>query len=356
LDSQTTPGAVPAQFRLRLSVSPGNAQELELWRFGMSPLFDLDAGDEEARAAFKVEFTSYQFADLAISAGASSAATLERSAQTIARSGLDNIGVTTYFAGGCELDAEGRLAEVHPGDVCILDLARRCTLRCPDYAGLTIVLPRALLAPLIPNLDDLHGLVLTKGTPLATMLVHHLQILFREASSLGVTEARAAARGTAALIAAFAGALANGRDDCARAATAASLHALRRAVDANLDNPDLGPEFLLQQAGVSRATLYRLFEPIGGVREYIRQRRLARAYQMITDPTRVRMRVGSIATHCGFSNDSVFSRAFREAYGLSPSELRDASSRANTAGPDYSQENGFQLMNRWLIGMEAAGR
>jgi AraC-like DNA-binding protein len=77
---------------------------------------------------------------------------------------------------------------------------------------------------------------------------------------------------------------------------------------------------------------------------------------MITDPTRVRMRVGSIATHCGFSNDSVFSRAFREAYGLSPSELRDASSRANTAGPDYSQENGFQLMNRWLIGMEAAGR
>jgi hypothetical protein len=255
LDSQTTPGAVPAQFRLRLSVSPGNAQELELWRFGMSPLFDLDAGDEEARAAFKVEFTSYQFADLAISAGASSAATLERSAQTIARSGLDNIGVTTYFAGGCELDAEGRLAEVHPGDVCILDLARRCTLRCPDYAGLTIVLPRALLAPLIPNLDDLHGLVLTKGTPLATMLVHHLQILFREASSLGVTEARAAARGTAALIAAFAGALANGRDDCARAATAASLHALRRAVDANLDNPDLGPEFCSRPACHARRSI-----------------------------------------------------------------------------------------------------
>ena len=356
MESQTTPGAVPAQFRLKLTVSPGNAQELELWRFGMSPLFDLDAGDEEARAAFKVDFTSYQFADLAISAGASSAATLERSAQTIARSGLDNIGVTTYFAGGCELDAEGRVTEVHPGDVFILDLARRCTVRSPDYASLTIVLPRAMLEPLLPNLDELHGLVLKKGTPLATMLVHHLQILFREAPALGVAEARAAARGTAALIAVFAGASVNGRDDSAQAATAASLQALRRAVEANLANRDLGPELLSQHAGVSRATLYRLFEPIGGVREYIRQRRLARAYQMITDPARARMRVGTIAADCGFTSDSVFSRAFREAYGLSPSELRRASSRANAAGPDFSQENGFKLMNRWLTGMEVAGR
>jgi AraC-like DNA-binding protein len=346
----------PAQFRLKLSVSPGNAHEFDLWRFGMSPMFSIDARDPDARSAFEVDFTSYQFGDLAISRGSSSAATFERTAQTIARSGLDNIGVVTYLAGGCNLDADERLTEVHPGDVCILDMTRRTIVRGPDYESLAVVLPRALLEPLLPNLDDLHGLILKKETPLAIMLVDHLRSLFREAPSLGLGDARAAARGTAALIAAFAGALANGRDTSAQAAAAASLQPLRRTIEANLANRDLGPEFLSRHAGVSRATLYRLFEPIGGVRAYIQQRRLTRAYQMITDPAHARLRVGTIAAHCGFSNDSVFSRAFREAYGVSPSDLRNASGRRDASDLGLFQDSGFTTMNRWLIGMDAAGR
>jgi AraC-like DNA-binding protein len=324
----------------------------------MSPMFSIDARDPDARSAFEVDFTSYQFGDLAISRGSSSAATFERTAQTIARSGLDNIGVVTYLAGGCNLDADGRLTEVHPGDVCILDMTRRTIVRGPDYESLAVVLPRALLEPLLPNLDDLHGLILKKETPLAIMLVDHLRSLFREAPSLGLGlgDARAAARGTAALIAAFAGALANGRDTSAQAAAAASLQPLRRTIEANLANRDLGPEFLSRHAGVSRATLYRLFEPIGGVRAYIQQRRLTRAYQMITDPAHARLRVGTIAAHCGFSNDSVFSRAFREAYGVSPSDLRNASGRRDASDLGLFQDSGFTTMNRWLIGMDAAGR
>jgi AraC-like DNA-binding protein len=73
---------------------------------------------------------------------------------------------------------------------------------------------------------------------------------------------------------------------------------------------------------MSRATLYRVFEQLGGVRRYIQQRRLKGAYQRLTDPVHASERIGTIAAGFGFGNDSAFSRAFRETYGMSPTNLR----------------------------------
>jgi AraC-like DNA-binding protein len=356
--SQTTeyPDKTPAQFRLTLSVTPGNKREFELWRSGLSPMFAMDARAPRSRSSFGVETTSYQFADVAIAAGSSSAAAFDRTTQTIARSGLDNICLIFYLAGGCALDVEGRAAEVNTGDICILDMTRRSALRAPDFNNLSVILPRALLAPLVPNFDVLHGLILRRSSPLNTMLASHLRALFAEAPSLGVQDVRAAVRGTAALIAEFAGASPNGRAAAAQVGAVASLQAVRRIIEANLANPELGPEYLCRQLGMSRAKLYRQFEPIGGVREYIQQRRLMRAYQTITNPAHAHERVGGIAARCGFSNDSVFSRAFREAYGMSPTDLRNAPGRADKTDPGLSEDNNFRTMNRWLLGMDAAGR
>jgi AraC-like DNA-binding protein len=348
--------ATAAQFRLNFSVAPGNTHQFELWRFGLSPLFAMDARDARARSAFEVEATSYQFADVAISYGSSSAAKFERSTQTIARSGLDNICLVVHLDGGCDLDVYGRSTEVHPGDVFFLDLTRSCTIRSPDYKSLSIVMSRALLEPLLPDLDSLHGLILPRASPLNAMVVSHLQTLYAEVPALGLQDFRAAARGTAALVAALAGASANGREASSQTAAVASLQALRPVVEANLANPDLGPAFLCRKLGMSRATLYRLFEPLGGVRRYIQQRRLTRAYQTITDPAHAGERIGTIAARYGFSNDSVFSRAFREAYGMSPTDLRNVTGRYDSAKPGASNDSDFITMNRWLLGMDAAGR
>jgi hypothetical protein len=194
----------PNQFRLDVSVTPGNAREFDLWRSGMAPLFAMDSADSEARSSFGAQMTSYQFADVAIASGQASAATFERTAPLIARSGIDNIAVLVYTKGGCALDVEGRAAEVRAGDICFLDLSRPVNLRAPDYESLTLILPRAALAPSLADLDGLHGQVLQKSNPLNTILVNHLRTLFAQAPSLSAADGRAAAKGTAALIAAFA--------------------------------------------------------------------------------------------------------------------------------------------------------
>ncbi len=349
-------GAPSASFRLNFSVTPGNTHEFDLWRFGLSPLFAMDARVPLARSSFAVEATSYQFADVALSLGSSSGVTLKRTTQTIARSGLDNIAVVVHLIGGCDLNADGLCVDVLAGDIFFLDLSRRSTIEAPDYRSLTIVLPRVSLEPFLPNLDRLHGLVLPRSSPLNTMLLNHLQTLAAEVPGLGLQDARAAARGTAALIAALVSTSSNGRGAPSGTAKIASLQMLRSLVESNLGKPDLGPEFLCRELGMSRATLYRLFEPLGGVSRYIQQRRLTRAFQTITDPAHAGDRVSTIAGRYGFRNDTVFSRAFREAYGMSPTDSRNASGRSDQAEPGVSNDSNFITMNRWLLGLDAAGR
>lgn len=352
----TEPGPGSHSLRLDFKVNPGNKRELELWQFALSPMHAMSLPDRSARSSFEVNMTSYQFADIAAASGSSSAALFKRTTQAVARSGLDNICVLTHLTGGFELTVDGRSVEVQPGDICLLDLARESALRTPHYTSLAAIMPRALLAPLVKNIDSLHGLVLKRASPLAAMLGQHLQTLFREAPALDATEARTAARGTAALVATFAEAHAKKDRASARADDVASLRALRHTIEKNIGNPQLGPDLLCSHAGVSRATLYRLFEPVGGVREYIQQRRLTRAFQMLTDPARSYERVSAIASSCGFSNDSVFSRAFRDAYGMTPSALRDTAGEGASPHQGSELESSFVTMNRWLMGLGLAGR
>jgi AraC-like DNA-binding protein len=53
--------------------------------------------------------------------------------------------------------------------------------------------------------------------------------------------------------------------------------------------------------GLSRSALYRLFAPIGGISDYIRQRRLARARLALNASARGRGGIGKIARQFGFS-------------------------------------------------------
>jgi AraC-like DNA-binding protein len=347
---------MPSQFRLDLSVQPGNAREFDLWRSGMSPLFAMDAPDAEARSSFGAQLTSYQFADVAIVSGRSSAATFQRTAQHIARSGIDSIGLVVYAEGGCALGVEGRAAEVHAGDVCFLDLSRPISIKAPDYESLTLMLPRAALQQHIGDLDGLHGQILKKTSPLSGILVGHLRALFEAAPLLDATDGRAAANGTAALIAAFGGPSANGRDAIVQSKSMTSLNAIRQLIEANLPRLDLGPDFICGQLGISRAKLYRVFEPMDGVSHYILQRRLTLAHQLIANPANTHHRIGAIAARCGFANVSVFSRSFRQSYGMSPTELLRASERAEPADVRFSGESGFGTMSRWLLGLDTMGR
>jgi AraC-like DNA-binding protein len=103
----------------------------------------------------------------------------------------------------------------------------------------------------------------------------------------------------------------------------AMIGEVRRYIDHHLHEPDLTPQRIGQALGLSRSTLYAVCKPMGGVAAFIRKRRLRFIHAILTDP-RDRRRIAEIAEQYGFASAAHFSRAFRQAYGYSPREAREA--------------------------------
>jgi len=103
--------------------------------------------------------------------------------------------------------------------------------------------------------------------------------------------------------------------------------AARDFIDQNLSDPELSPAKIQAHVGVSRAMVYRLFEPVGGVSAYARRRRLDYAVIAVAAAARTGRSLSQVAYGHGFRSDSNFSRAFRARFGIPPGELKSDEAR-----------------------------
>lgn len=125
-----------------------------------------------------------------------------------------------------------------------------------------------------------------------------------------------------------------------------------RAIDAKLADPGLSPEYLCKSVGVSRSRLYRIFEPAGGISNYIRRKRLLETRRALADNANVQS-IAQIAENMGFTDPSTYSRMFKREFGLSPKEVR-ALGWQGMLHPDALDMNpvasGNRTLNTLLIG------
>ena len=89
----------------------------------------------------------------------------------------------------------------------------------------------------------------------------------------------------------------------------------------NLADPNLCASQIAAEHNVSVRTLHRLFSATGqGVAEHIRNLRLERIKTELADPTSRRYTISALARKWGFLDPSTFSRAFKDAYGITARE------------------------------------
>jgi AraC-like DNA-binding protein len=156
-------------------------------------------------------------------------------------------------------------------------------------------------------------------TPRGGLLQAGLASVFDEIRTLDRSDAPGVAAAVKGLVqGVIAGGLGAEHADQTRHARIAAMKAF---IDQNLVEPGLGIDMLLEKFGASRATIYRDFAPDGGLQNFIRSRRLHRAYRTLSEAAPTHGAVLAIAEACGFETLAHFSRSFREHFGKRPSDV-----------------------------------
>ena len=231
-----------------------------------------------------------------------------------------------------------------PGNIYAVNLAFETEAQSTAAAAQSLVLPRELLRSDLAYLIDASGALFAENSAGARIFCDHMSSLDRHLGAASVREIPALIQATLGLL----DSLASHGDIESGPARNATLRSLCRHIDRHLGDPGLGVDSLCRAFHCSRATLYRLFRPLGGVREYIQRRRLMACFRAIVSPKNEHRGIFDIALDHGFVSPSHFSSLFRAHFGLSPRAVREA-------GPGMALA-GYGLGDDWLSRLTLPGR
>jgi AraC-like DNA-binding protein len=244
----------------------------------------------------------------------------------VADNGGDDVLLGLSLTGISIAHARGREVTIDERSSVLLSRADTGLVIHPGHSRLMgFAVSRALLAPLVPGLDDAVMRPIARNTEPMRLLAGYGDLL------AGITLADAAVRHVAVthvhdLIALAIGA---SRDAAAiaegRGLRAARLKAVKADIAERLGNGDLTVAEVASRHRVSPRYVQMLFEGEGTTfSQYVLNQRLARAHRLLTDPRAAGLSITAIAFEAGFSDLSHFNRAFRRLYGASPSGVRAA--------------------------------
>jgi AraC family transcriptional activator of tynA and feaB len=296
----------------------------EFWRETVLNRSDVDFLPDAAVSGFSASIWGTIGGGAELRYGRLAAGTLHRRAERCRRDGGDEILLSAIVSTNDQVryrDSSSAFA-VPAGRFLITDMSVPFALEMGRFRSINFRLPRAAVVRAVGTWPArLRGRLLP-ATPLTSLLFEQM-VRFADAMPGMDDAARQVALDVTADFA-----LGVLRLETRSAAWEEGAHscalwpAAKRFVERNLDRADLGPAVLARALKCSRSQLYRLFASHDtAVMDHIRDRRLARCREMLSDPS-CRLPVAEIASLCGMDNPSAFSRAFRQRYGCSPGEMR----------------------------------
>lgn len=107
--------------------------------------------------------------------------------------------------------------------------------------------------------------------------------------------------------------------------------AILNFVEDNLTSGTLTPSFLADRFAVSRATLYRIFQDLGGIANHVVLRRLDACYAALLKTGGAPGAVCEIADRFGFYDAAHFAHRFKHYFGQSPKRIADLGRWTNYA-------------------------
>ncbi len=294
------------------------ATALDQWRSNLSQSWDMSLVDEAAAPHFVADVSMWRMDGLIVgNAHFGPTQTRMRREKNIRADQFDHYRVLLMRSGHFACDADGVQLRLAPGQWVLTDMALPESSESACASTVAYV-PREMLEAALPRATSLHGLAPRNAC--AALLGEHLRSLQDNLSAATTGELPFLSRATVNLIAAS---LAASTDNLALARPAIDSALLRRArrhIEERLTDEDLSAEQLCVALKVSRSTLYRLFEPLGGVAQHVRERRLGRLHEILSRAGE-RPQIARLAESHGFKSAAHFSKAFRQRFGYSAREV-----------------------------------
>lgn len=293
--------------------------------------------EAERKQPFESSSRAYQLNELIFSSSLTNTyrATLTRSAELARASAWNYVLLLLYREEPVSLKTEHGEFDIEPDQLVFVDLSKPISIYAKSTNLLSLNIPTALLSPLVKIRDDMHGTVLREG-PHTQLLLNYIKTLESVAGDIETKDVVSVTDSILRMVANCLNSISDSTGiktrDAETTNVKVSLLQVKHAIDAQIEDPNLSLNSLMQQFHISRATIYRMFEPLGGVTSYVQNRKLDFAYRELSKHSEKKHNVSKLAYKLGFSHPPAFTRAFKAKFGISPSEVK------TTTGKKAKQE------------------
>ncbi|MBI1233484.1 MAG: helix-turn-helix domain-containing protein [Alphaproteobacteria bacterium] len=326
-------------------------EQFGLWRDSIGVLFDIDAGPDAGRTGYRARLDSAMAGEAMVTRVQAGAQAFSRSTLRSYRDGIEGVMFQVFTRGN--VCRRGDTIPIAAENALIgFDLTRDMQTVNSEFDLVSIIFPRDAIESRLGKVSDLHLQAIGSDSGLAQLTAGFLVSLQRTLGRMDTGEAAAAVDAAADLIA-----------ECYRGQTRrldgteshriATVTRAKSFIRSRIHAGEPVDVAIVSRAlDVSRATLYRAFEPIGGVAAYIRAERLRACLMDIARLARgeIAVTLGELAMRRGFESDAQFSRAFKAEFGMTPSEAK----RALAKTPGFAGEIG-EADRRYELWVRAVG-
>ncbi|WP_170207656.1 helix-turn-helix domain-containing protein [Luteibacter pinisoli] len=245
--------------------------------------------------------------------------------ERIARDGFDHFVLHHVVSGELHGGRFGAPKTIKAGQTLVLDTREPMESGADAVQLITVSLAREAMRAAVGDVDGLHGHCISARH--GALLTSVLRALVQQVADLAPAAHAAITRTLVDLLSVAINPVGStARSDFYRQEHV-RRHTVRRLVDAHIADASFSVQHILAATGMSRAALYRLFEPQGGVARFIQMCRLDQLRKRLDDRGCDRQSLAELAPTLGFSSESHAGRLFKQAFGISPGAYRTASGR-----------------------------
>lgn len=304
------------------------ADQYEAWLSWFDRVFDVET-DVPPGHGFRAMCEMWPLDGCALGRVTAPPVRVTRTKTLIRRNPLDPWVITIGRHTTSSMISGGREFRADPGVPFVVSLGNELVSQREQDERLHLYLSRDDFSDIAPILDAARGA--SVGTAMGMLLADYMLMLERRLPTISIEDLPRLKDAISAMVAACVAPTPDRMVEATQQLDLGRLERVRCAVRKHLQSPALGPRLLCRYVGTSRSQLYRLLENEGGVARYIQRQRLLAAYAILCDPSADKS-IATIAEEFCFADASGFSRAFRQEFDTSPSDLRTAS-RAGARSP-----------------------